>query len=133
MAKHPHKLMLIENRTWRCVLEGCSFFVHLGLAHVITGKRIICWKCDDTFLVEGELSTREPRPTCIMCKGGFVAPTPMELDAYIKERIRQKELENKRNKTEIVTEEDQIEVIEADEVQHAYGCAFNEGGECDCK
>lgn len=128
MAKHPHKLMLIDNRTWRCMLEGCTFFVHLGLAHVIVGKRIVCWTCEETFLVEKELSTRESRPTCNMCRAGIAIPTPMELDAYIQERIRQ----NKKRKEEQEAEPDEIEVIE-DEGGHAPDCAVYDGGDCDCK
>jgi hypothetical protein len=125
MAKHPHKLMLIDNRTWRCMLEGCAFFVHLGLAHVIVGKRIVCWTCGDTFLVEKELSTLEFKPTCGLCHGGFEVPSAMELDAYIRDRIEQ----NKKKKQE---EKDEIEVIEPDEV-HAPDCGVYDGLDCNCK
>jgi hypothetical protein len=35
MAKHPHRVILLNKKTWRCTLEGCNFFVHVGLAHVL--------------------------------------------------------------------------------------------------
>lgn len=121
MAKHPHKLMLIDNRTWRCMLDGCAFFVHLGLAHVIVGKRIVCWKCEETFLVRAELSTREPRPECESCRAGIEIPDSMDLEAYIQKRIAQ----NKKK-------EDEIEVFEPDE-EHAPECEVHVGGECTCQ
>ena len=127
MAKHPHKLMLVNNRTWRCVLDGCAFFVHLGLAHVIIGKRLICWKCEETFIVHNDLSTGESRPTCNICRTGIDVPSPMDLDAYIQERIEQ----NKTTATGDTHSEDQIEVIEEDEV-HSPDCELHAGGECSC-
>lgn len=122
MAKHPHKLLLIEGRTWRCVLDGCAFFVHLGLAHVITGKRIICWNCEDTFQVLSELSTKEPRPICPICKGeAFHIPTQLDIDELIKQKIAA------RKKAEEDTE-DEVEV----EVTHTSECASYSGDACDC-
>lgn len=54
MAKHPHLIQLIEGRTWRCMLEGCSFFVHMGLKHVMLGKRTVCFECKDHFTLSSE-------------------------------------------------------------------------------
>lgn len=67
MAKHPHKFILINNRTWKCALEGCTFFVHLGLAHVLVGKHAVCWNCEETFVVD-ELSLKDGKPKCIDCR-----------------------------------------------------------------
>jgi hypothetical protein len=68
MAKHPHKLILINNKTWKCALEGCSFFVHLGLQHLLIGKHATCWDCEELFSVS-EISLLEPKPRCNECRG----------------------------------------------------------------
>jgi tryptophanase len=57
---------------------------------------------------------------------GIAVPTPMELDAYIQERIEQ----NKKKAEE--PPQDEIEVID-DEGGHTSECAIYEGGECNCK
>ena len=67
MAKHPHKLFLKDNKTWKCALDGCSFFVHLGLAHILEGKSAECWDCNDSFIIS-ESSLKEPKPRCNDCK-----------------------------------------------------------------
>jgi hypothetical protein len=70
MAKHPHLLVLINKKTWKCALEGCGFFVHLGLAHVLIGKQAICWNCEERFVVSEE-SLKEEKPRCLECKTGI--------------------------------------------------------------
>ena len=69
MAKHPHRLILLEKRTWRCTLDGCSFFVHLGLQHVLLGKRAVCWECDEIFTLT-EQSLKSETPKCLECSTG---------------------------------------------------------------
>lgn len=69
MAKHPHKLILLQKKTWRCTLEGCSFFVHIGLAHVLVGKQSICWQCNEEFKLDYK-SLQDEMPTCYECKVG---------------------------------------------------------------
>jgi hypothetical protein len=69
MAKHPHKLILLQKKTWRCTLEGCSFFVHIGLAHVLVGKQAICWQCNDEFKIDYK-SLNDEMPICYDCKMG---------------------------------------------------------------
>jgi hypothetical protein len=67
MAKHPHKLILFEQRTWRCALPGCTFFVHVGLAHILPGKQAVCWGCGDNFKVDND-SLKEEQPRCFDCR-----------------------------------------------------------------
>jgi len=69
MAKHPHLLLLVNKKTWKCNLEGCGFFVHLGLAHILIGKQAICWSCEERFVVS-EDSLKEEKPRCNECKIG---------------------------------------------------------------
>lgn len=66
MAKHPHLIQLIEGRTWKCMLHGCSFFVHMGLAHVMVGKRVICYECRETFEVT------ESALNMVKVRGGYI-------------------------------------------------------------
>lgn len=70
MAKHPHLLQLINHKTWRCMLEGCAFFVHTGLAHILIGKTIVCWNCEDKFIAS-ELALEEEKPRCDDCRIGM--------------------------------------------------------------
>jgi hypothetical protein len=67
MAKHPHKLILQNKKTWRCTLQGCNFFVHLGLAHILVNKTGVCWECEDQFVID-EFALREEMPRCIDCR-----------------------------------------------------------------
>lgn len=67
MAKHPHKLILMNKKTWRCTLEGCAFFVHLGLAHILVGKTGICWGCNEQFMID-EYALKEEMPRCTDCR-----------------------------------------------------------------
>lgn len=71
MAKHPHRLLLVEGRTWRCTLDGCSFFVHLGLQHILLSKRTVCWECGEVFIFE-ESNLKEVMPKCPECKFGAI-------------------------------------------------------------
>lgn len=67
MAKHPHKLILINRKTWKCALPECGFFVHLGLAHVLLGKTAVCWECGELFTVD-EDALRDEMPKCADCR-----------------------------------------------------------------
>jgi hypothetical protein len=69
MAKHPHRVILINKKTWRCTLPGCAFFVHLGLAHVLIGKQAICWECGDEFTLD-EQAMKDEMPKCTECRFG---------------------------------------------------------------
>lgn len=67
MAKHPHKLLLVGKKTWKCQIEGCAFFVHLGLAHILVNKRAVCWNCEEVFSVD-EDSLKDEKPKCMDCR-----------------------------------------------------------------
>ena len=135
MAKHPHKLILLQKKTWRCTLEGCSFFVHIGLAHVLVGKQSICWQCNEEFKLDYK-SLQDEMPICYDCKMG--AKGGLAIDArenFINARIELaragvksvKDLDpGKRRMLEAIKgidfsvleaeeEKDQIEVIEPEE------------------
>jgi len=79
MAKHPHLLILMNKKTWKCALEGCGFFVHLGLAHILIGKTAICWDCQEKFMVSEE-SLKEEKPRCYECKTG------VNIEQYLKDK-----------------------------------------------
>jgi len=68
MAKHPHRLALVNKKTWKCTLPGCSFFVHSGLAHLLIGKTAQC-DCGELYNVD-ERSLQDEIPTCLDCRGG---------------------------------------------------------------
>lgn len=121
MAKHPHKLMLLNKKTWRCAIEGCSFFVHLGLAHVLIGKTGICWICGDQYTIDARALDDE-LPRCIMCRTDRISP--MDLDEFI-------ELQRKKKQSTpapVEPEKDEIEVI----AEHAADCESFNGGDCTC-
>lgn len=120
MAKHPHKLILMDKKTWRCILPGCSFFVHLGLAHVLIGKLAICSKCGEQFTLN-ERALQDDMPQCNTCRIGVL--DEMDIDTYMAE------MKKRNQKPE---EKDEIEVIEPDEA-HSSECAIYTTGECDCK
>lgn len=67
MAKHPHRLILINKKTWKCVLDGCNFFVHLGLAHVLLGKSHSCWECGEVHTLD-EYALKDEMPKCTECR-----------------------------------------------------------------
>ena len=71
MAKHPHRLILQQKKTWKCTLPGCTFFVHLGLAHILIGKSAVCWECGETFTLD-ESSLRDEMPKCVECALGNI-------------------------------------------------------------
>lgn len=77
MSKHPHRLLLVDKKTWRCTLPGCRFFVHLGLAHLLVGRTVICWECGEQFQFD-ENSLKEDMPTCFECKQLKDRPTSEE-------------------------------------------------------
>lgn len=67
MPKHPHMIKLFDGRTWKCVLDGCAFFVHMGLTHVLIGKRAICYECREVFVIdENSINTAKMQGT-VMC------------------------------------------------------------------
>ncbi len=83
MAKHPHRLLFINGKTWKCTLPGCSFFVHQGLAHLLLGKQAICWECGEQFTVDAR-SLEDEQPKCDMCRS--VVPTPEALENFLNAR-----------------------------------------------
>jgi hypothetical protein len=91
MAKHPHLLLLINKKTWKCTLDGCGFFVHLGLAHVLVGKNAICWNCEGIFSLT-ESSLRDDKPICPECKIGVSEDV---LEKYIQSKLEGTEYEGK--------------------------------------
>jgi hypothetical protein len=160
MAKHPHRLLLIDGKTWKCALPGCSFFVHLGLAYVLIGKRAVCWECSEQFTITAE-TLQHDTASCDDCKSGGISKN---VEDYTEARLalakhgvkRASEMDPKKlralqdmgflpkNIPAALTdppEEDQIEVIEptrtqsenqSDEVEHEPDCASLRGFVCSC-
>jgi len=119
MAKHPHKLILLNDKTWRCMRDGCNFFVHRGLEHVLIGKQAMCWNCEDSFQV-AQWSLKDPKPICDDCRTiRAVGVTSKKMESMIERDL-------------INGKKDQIEVIEPDDT-HSPDCTVWEGGECTCK
>ena len=89
MAKHAHRFLLQQKKTWRCTLPGCGYFIHLGLAHILPGKQATCWDCGQEFTLDEEALTDE-MPKCSMCRAGVeinhvprgVADLKMEMIRY---------------------------------------------------
>ena len=69
--KHPHRLLLMDRRIWRCTLDGCSFFVHLGLAHILPGKLVVCWECGRQFTLD-EVAMEDEMPKCGSCRAKLI-------------------------------------------------------------
>ncbi len=65
--KHVHKLKKVKyksgNATFFCTLPDCTYKINPALA---LGKRAICWRCDQEFLLN-EYSLRLTRPHCSAC------------------------------------------------------------------
>jgi hypothetical protein len=83
MPKHPHLLLFINKKTWKCMLEGCNFFVHDGLRHVLLSKSAMCWNCNGRFTITDQ-SLRDDKPICDECRTGA---SPDDLEAYMKSRL----------------------------------------------
>jgi hypothetical protein len=143
MTKHPHRLILQERKTWRCTLEGCSFFVHLGLAHVLIGKTAICWDCGESYTIDPD-ALKEDMPKCVDCRSGQDQASLNELAKLIERKLAlaragvkdEKELTPMQRNTMralgVLPKEDEIEVIPEDET-HSPDCDIYSGGDCDCK
>ena len=109
MAKHPHRLILLNSKTWRCTLPGCNFFVHLGLAHVLLGKTAICWDCGEQYTVD-ERALKFDTPKCATCRGEVYAG--MTDDSFIDKLIEEGKRKQREDKADGKTEKDEIEVVE---------------------
>ena len=78
MAKHAHRVMLIEHKVWKCTLPNCSWFVYIGQQWVIEGKYVVCWKCNDTFIATKD-ALRDEMPICDECRH-VIKPTTTDAD-----------------------------------------------------
>lgn len=70
-SKHTHKFICVgrrgyDSKIWKCALPDCTWFVHLGLSHVMLGKPSTCWECDETFLINDD-SLKDDMPKCADC------------------------------------------------------------------
>lgn len=137
MAKHPHKLLFVNNQTWKCQLEGCAFFVHKGLQHVLVGKRAICWNCDEIFVIS-EASLKDGKPKCDDCRLFSTIPVvedkPSTINISDEKRRLNDEMFGRGNWEHAF---DQIEIHEPAPVKekklHAPDCASWLGAECNCR
>jgi hypothetical protein len=127
MAKrqHPHRFMLIEKRIWKCMLPGCSYFVHLGLVSALYGKLGACWECGEEFVID-ESALQDEMPKCVSCRTG------VDLDSYIDAKLKLAKIQGVKPSKE----KDEIEVIEpttATEAEHAPDCGVYQGDDCTCR
>ena len=118
MAKHPHRLMLVDNKTWRCTLSGCTFFVHVGLQYILPGKNAQCWECDETFTLD-ERALKDEMPKCSRCRGEDTSVNGFDIEAYLAEQLKKREAEKQATQS-----------IASD---HLSDCGIHLGLECDCK
>lgn len=155
MAKHAHKLILMNGKTWKCALPGCTFFVHLGLAHVLINRPAKCWKCDEEFNAD-ESSLSTGKSVCFDCNliktdGVSIEETVDARFALVKEKVKhinevqhigifqmkyQLSDEQIQYLKDIPTESNQSNTVHqsVDETEHTSDCAFAcFGMECDCK
>lgn len=87
MAKHPHRLMLNENKTWRCTLPNCRYFIHRGLAHVLPGQASICWECGEVFVLD-ERALQDDQPICDSCNMKRQGkPSLGDINEYIEQKM----------------------------------------------
>jgi len=129
MAKHAHRLMLNEKKTWRCTLPNCRYFIHLGLAHILPGQESICWTCGEQFTLDTR-ALEDDMPKCAGCRlSEKTGRTQDELTDFINRKIAlAKEGVNSESEIDPVkratmkalgilpkTDEDEIEVIEPDD------------------
>ena len=129
MAKHPHRLILLDRKTWRCTLPGCNFFVHLGLQHVLIGKTAICWECADQFILTAQ-SLQSDIPECESCRRRKAGLLPLdEMEKVIEQHDSIRASANTRNPSNEIPRED----TDFNETElHEFWCASNRDGECDC-
>jgi len=118
MAKHPHRLLLMNKKTWRCTLGDCTFFVHIGLAHVLPGKQSICWECGDQFTLS-EAALKDEMPKCDSCRLGV---PQQSIEEYTEARIAQA-------KKRLV--QPQLDSVES-ESAHSPDCDVYSGLDCSC-
>lgn len=148
MAKHPHRLMLNQKKTWRCTLPGCKYFIHIGLAHILPGMQSICWECGEEFTLD-DVALKDDQPTCNSCRShaaGRLSANEMEdiINAQMALSKAGVKKVSELNPTQLGTlkamgvlkdtaikrleEADEIEVIE----EHAPDCDTYMGRECNC-
>ena len=124
MAKHAHKIALIENKVWRCTLPNCSWFVYTGQQWIIENKHIECWKCGESFMA-AKHSLRDEMPICDECRIPLVGKKE-EIDAekFIK------------HIASMNNQKDEIEINEPDDIptDHTPSCAayFDPNDTCTC-
>lgn len=154
MAKHPHKIMLQQRKTWKCMLPNCRYFVHIGLEYTIHGQTTICWGCSEEFIASEDTLTRakasyEGTLQCEDCVARAAGSMSVgDMTDIIEARLAlaragvksPKELSKAQLSTmkmmgikiDALKDEDKPETIEADEV-HALDCTLFTTGECNCK
>lgn len=136
MAKHPHRLILQQKRTWKCTIPGCSFFVHLGLAHVLIGKMGVCWECGQQYTID-EDALKHEMPKCSRCRSGVES----ELERATREIERKLALQRHgkiQNSEMSAVDRLRQNLAQNDEDKpesenvHEPECEVHVGGECDC-
>lgn len=91
--KHIHKVKKV-GPIWKCARiadnEDCTFFVYFRQEHVLFGRLVICWGCEEVFKFN-ENNLNEDEPLCHTCRH----PELLDIEAIIAEKEREAEL--KRN------------------------------------
>lgn len=70
--KHTHKYHKIEiayDKLWACALDTCTHYMPKHLENNIPGKRSICWKCNEQFILDN-VNMADDKPVCSNCSEG---------------------------------------------------------------
>lgn len=90
MAKHAHRILLNQKKTWRCTLPGCNWFIHIGLAHILPGKLALCWECGEEFTLD-ERALADDQPKCGECRAKLDnGPSLDDISAFIDMKMKPK-------------------------------------------
>ena len=64
--KHTHKIMR-SGPVWKCILDGCRFFVYHTQDYILPGRKTICWECGIEFILTRETLSMDSNPLCQSC------------------------------------------------------------------
>lgn len=137
-VNHTHQYFRRSDGLWACSgIDDCSHYMPKNMHPAPVGRKSVCWGGCGKELKLTPANMTEDKPMCDAC-----LEAQDDLSNWIESKLAKVEKPTglaafgarvvSKTMADFEPEEDQVEVIEPDET-HAYGCAFNEGGECDCK
>ena len=82
MPKHVHKYHRLrigknEYEIYKCALAGCTHYVQ---AELVVGRKSICWRCGNEFIITGKLRHKKPHcEDCIQSKTAKLGEKALEV------------------------------------------------------